>query len=166
MSGFEVDGGELPEINFSVGDAVIGNPSMSLLGDVVFVPEPEGFNSLWRESGPIGKALKKWAQDVQKLAKQFAPVDTGRLQESIGIAYGENPDGIYADIGTDVFYAGYQELGTSRNPAHPYLRPALAVVLQQIEGSLGGSVKGISATFSYAGEGDYAGYTESVSLGD
>ena len=53
-------------------------------------------------------------------AKKSAPVDTGRLRNSI--AHAVKGDAAY--IGTNVEYAPYVELGTSRQAPKPYLRPA------------------------------------------
>ena len=53
-------------------------------------------------------------------AKEICPVDTGRLRASIT----HTNDGESAYIGTNVEYAKYVELGTSRMKAQPYLRPA------------------------------------------
>ena len=52
----------------------------------------------------------------------LAPVDTGRLQNSITYRLRDENSVV---IGSNVEYAPYQELGTSRNRAHPYLRPGL-----------------------------------------
>lgn len=57
------------------------------------------------------RALMKCGAIVENYAKQDAPVDTGRLRNSIKH---EMEDGDTVDIGTDVEYAVYQELGTSR----------------------------------------------------
>lgn len=48
-------------------------------------------------------------------------VDTGNLRDSISHA----DDGTYAYIGTNVEYAPYVEMGTSRMPERPFLRNAL-----------------------------------------
>lgn len=58
---------------------------------------------------------------VQARASENAPVDTGRLSASIANEVFDD----YALIGTNVEYAPYVELGTSRQEAQPYLRPAL-----------------------------------------
>lgn len=55
-----------------------------------------------------------------KYAKKICPKRTGRLQGSIT----STNDGEYAYIGTNVEYAPYVELGTSKQKAKPYLRPA------------------------------------------
>lgn len=57
---------------------------------------------------------------AEKNAKAICPVDTGRLRNSIS----HTQDGDSAYIGTNVEYAPYVELGTSRMKAQPYLRPA------------------------------------------
>ena len=57
---------------------------------------------------------------------QGPSVRTGRLRSSITWRLGEDAKGVYADVGTNVHYAPYVELGTSRMRARPFLRPALA----------------------------------------
>ena len=54
-------------------------------------------------------------------AKEYCPVDTGRLRNSISNTHDEDS----AYIGTNVEYAAYVELGTSRRGAKPYLKPAV-----------------------------------------
>lgn len=149
---------DLPEVN--LGPDVIGATSQSLLGGVVFIPDPKGFDSLLRARGPVGQALKRWAEEVRSTAQSMAPVDTGTLRDSIEIAYSKTQDGIAADIGTDTPYAGFQEFGTMRNPPHPFLRPALAAVMQTIESSasLGGYVESVDVSMSYDGSADFSGY--------
>lgn len=73
----------------------------------------------------VGKDLKRRALQVERAAKRLAPVDTGRLRSSITNELGAEGDDLVARIGTDVDYAAYVELGTSRAPAQPFLRPAL-----------------------------------------
>ncbi len=57
------------------------------------------------------RALMRCGAIVENYAKQDSPVDTGRLRNSIHHEM-ENDDTV--DIGTDVEYAIFQELGTSR----------------------------------------------------
>ena len=54
-------------------------------------------------------------------AKLLCPVDTGRLRNSLTHTRDDNA----AYIGTNVEYAAYVELGTSKSKAQPYLRPAI-----------------------------------------
>lgn len=59
--------------------------------------------------------LEAIGEDAADTAAQFAPVDTGRLKNSITSAV--VPSEMAAYIGTNVEYAIYQELGTSRGIA-------------------------------------------------
>lgn len=53
-------------------------------------------------------------------------VRTGRLRASIRWSIpGSDDRGAFVDIGSNVVYAPFVELGTSRMAARPYLRPAL-----------------------------------------
>lgn len=72
-------------------------------------------------------AYDAWAAGLEAIglaaeayAKQACPVDTGRLRNSIS----HDADEEAAYIGTNVEYAPYVELGTSRMAPRPYLRPA------------------------------------------
>lgn len=92
-------------------------------------------------SGGVYTDLARRAIRVQNSAKQHATgrpgprVRTGRLRGSITYRLGEDGQGPYADVGTNVEYAVYVELGhnvvrrgrvVGRAPAYPFLRPALA----------------------------------------
>lgn len=76
-------------------------------------------------SGEVAKDLQRRALKVEGAAKRLCPVDTGRLRSSITNAIGHDEQGLVAVIGTNVEYAAFVELGTSKMPAQPYLRPAL-----------------------------------------
>lgn len=63
---------------------------------------------------------------VESTAKELAPVDTGRLRSSIASEVRRvASDTIKGIIGTDVEYAKFQEFGTSKMDANPFLRPAI-----------------------------------------
>lgn len=64
--------------------------------------------------------LDSIGQDAAETAAKYAPVDTGRLKNSISNA--TQPDEMAAYIGTNVPYAIYQELGTSRIAGKHYLQ--------------------------------------------
>lgn len=68
------------------------------------------------------RALEIIGIKCEKYAKALCPVDTGNLRNSISHATNGSE---YVDIGTNVHYAPYVELGTSRMSARPYLRPAV-----------------------------------------
>lgn len=62
----------------------------------------------------------KAAHDIEAGAKSTAPVDTGLLKNSIS-AHG---DGLSWVVQSPVEYSVFQEFGTSRMAAHPYMTPA------------------------------------------
>jgi len=89
--------------------------------------------------GASGSAiLRKTAFDIESTAKQLAPVDTGLLRSSISTDIGG--DGRFgtmtAEIGPTAEYGIYQELGTSRMAAHPYLGPAYDQHIPRYESAL------------------------------
>lgn len=100
------------------------------------------------------KALTMCGMVVERAAKQLAPADTGLLRNSItwalagkkpavqsykadkpkngviqtGEYSGTTPDDdeLSVYVGTNVEYAPYVELGTSKQEAQPFLKPAAA----------------------------------------
>lgn len=54
--------------------------------------------------------------------------DTGDLLGSIDHAMGEDGEGQYSHIGSNLFYAYWVEVGNKLIHPHPYLRPALFAV--------------------------------------
>ena len=81
---------------------------------------------LTSRSGPVARDLARRAARVETRAKVLAPVDTGRLRSSITWALLVDGRGLYAEVGTNVLYAIYQELGTRHHRPQPFLVPALA----------------------------------------
>lgn len=70
----------------------------------------------------IEQALIAIGLTAESYAKKDCPVDTGRLRNSITNAVMADEKAVY--IGSNVEYAAFVELGTSRMKARPYLRPA------------------------------------------
>lgn len=74
---------------------------------------------------------KAWAEASAPLVadiKANAPVDTGALRDSIRVERmgGEAKDEVKMQIGVfGEFYGHFQEFGTSRQPARPFVRPAI-----------------------------------------
>lgn len=62
-----------------------------------------------RANGPIGRFLDRGAIYIQSRAREGAPVDTGRLRNSIGI---DKPSDRMRHIGANTEYAEYVEKGT------------------------------------------------------
>lgn len=69
----------------------------------------------------VSLALEASALLVEGQAKALAPVYTGNLRNSITHKVEKKE----ARIGTNVYYAPFVELGTSKQAAQPYLSPAL-----------------------------------------
>lgn len=98
--------------------------------------------------GAIIRALERCGMQAEGYAKDLTPVDTGNLRNSI--THKLEPDGKAVQIGTNVEYAPYVELGTGKyaeggrkdpwvyqddegrwhhtngQRAQPYLKPAVA----------------------------------------
>ena len=68
----------------------------------------------------IRRALVRIGLECESYAKDLCHVITGRLRNSIT----NHVEGDAVYIGTNVEYAPFEEEGTSRRPAHPFLRPA------------------------------------------
>lgn len=83
------------------------------------------------------------AEIVADRARQLAPVDTGRLRDSIGVSltppremsFSIRGEGVRVFIGpaADVIYAPYVEFGTWRQAAHPFMRPALDLTRDEVQ---------------------------------
>ena len=72
----------------------------------------------------IAMALEAIGLQAEGYAKMKCPVDTGNLRNSI--THTVDADGQKTYVGTNVEYAAYVEMGTSRTKAQPYLKPAVA----------------------------------------
>lgn len=70
---------------------------------------------------------------VERDAKKMVAVDTGRLRNSITHEIIRYKKDVIGRVGTNIPYGIFQEYGTSRMSAHPYLRPALAKNLTRIK---------------------------------
>jgi HK97 gp10 family phage protein len=86
--------------------------------------------------GEVARDLQRRALQVDRMAKNLCPVGTpestgkkgyrgGRLRSSITNEIGQDGEGLVAVVGTNVEYAPYVELGTSKMAAQPFLLPAL-----------------------------------------
>lgn len=116
------------------------------LGGVVFNDySAEVLNAM---NDAVVRALERCGSQAEGYAKGLAPVDTGRLRNSITHLVEDGEPAVY--IGTNMEYATYVELGTGKyaeggrptpwvyqddngnwhwtagNPAQPFLKPAVA----------------------------------------
>jgi HK97 gp10 family phage protein len=60
-------------------------------------------------------------------------VKTGFLKSSIGYAY--NVSKLKLTLYCNASYAAFQEWGTPKTPAHPFMRPALSAISRFLRGS-------------------------------
>lgn len=72
----------------------------------------------------VARSLEEIGLAAEGYAKRRCPVDTGRLRGSITHEAEAIAHGGKVAVGADVEYAAYVELGTRRQKAQPYLRPA------------------------------------------
>lgn len=78
-----------------------------------------------RFRGDLTRIVDDIADEAVGIAKQLAPVDSGDLQESIEVT--KKSGGKFSRsrwIGSKLFYARFQEYGTSRHAPRPFLEPA------------------------------------------
>lgn len=75
-------------------------------------------------SDAVERSLTRIGLEAEGYAKKECPVDTGNLRNSITNEVQSSEKAVY--IGTNVEYAAYVELGTTRTKAKPYLKPAAA----------------------------------------
>ncbi len=85
---------------------------------IKFTDNTEIFLSAYKKA--LNNGLEAVGLSAEGHAKKITPVDTGNLRNSITHLV----DGKAAYIGTNVEYAPYVELGTSKMAARPYLKPA------------------------------------------
>ena len=74
------------------------------------------------------QGMAEFVETVVEVAKDFAPFEFGRLQESIA---SDNPKDLQFRVFTQVGYGGYQELGTAKMPPHPFIGPGIDVSINE-----------------------------------
>ena len=84
--------------------------------------------------------MEKVGLVAEGYAKRLCPVDTGRLRNSITHVINAGEQAVY--VGTNVEYAPYVELGTSRQKAQPYLRPAAVDHVSEYREIIEGELRG------------------------
>ena len=63
---------------------------------------------------------------MERQAKGYCPVDTGRLQRGVEATVETHETGIRIELKDEVPYAPYVEYGDRDSPAQPFLRPGMA----------------------------------------
>lgn len=89
----------------------------------------------------VAAAVRDAAAQLESRAKEMAPVRTGALRDSI---HTEMDGDLVAQVGSDLDYSVYQEYGTSRMPAHPFMTPAAEEARQIFEDDLRGIAESLS----------------------
>ncbi|MCB1928285.1 MAG: HK97 gp10 family phage protein [Rhodocyclaceae bacterium] len=97
----------------------------------------------------LSKATRKGGNVIRKAAIANAPVDSGDLRKHIALRLKVKPGAIYCRVGVKggakkkdgtPYYWRFVEFGTVRQPAQPFMRPALdntaTTVLQTVVGTL------------------------------
>jgi HK97 gp10 family phage protein len=84
-----------------------------------FKLNPNGVNQI---NNLALQLFERLANEVKEEAKLIVPVKTGKLRESIEI---NKEDQENIKIGSKVDYAIFVELGTIKQSAQPFLRPAI-----------------------------------------
>lgn len=78
-------------------------------------------------------SMELWGQMAEDFARELAPEDKGELKKRITHEVREVGEGVELILSADTTgvhpqglnYALFQEIGTTRNAAQPYLRPAM-----------------------------------------
>lgn len=119
--------------------ALLGGTAGSLLGMNIIM---EGIGDPMKVLPALNNAMnqaavrgsKEVAQEVAEIARREVPIGaTGALHGSIQVARMGNQWGVTAG-GPDAPYATYVEYGTMKMNAQPFLRPAIAEVIQSAKG--------------------------------
>lgn len=88
----------------------------------------------------VARGLEMCGLVGEGYAKLKCPVYTGRLRNSISHAYDEGSKKAY--IGTNTSYGPYVELGTRKQKAQPFLRPAATNHTAEYKGIMQSALKG------------------------
>jgi HK97 gp10 family phage protein len=85
--------------------------------------------------------LDQGGAGIEAMGKDLAPVRTGYLRSTIY----HKVEGLSLEAGATADYAPFQEFGTRRMAAHPFLRPAFDAYQQRIyEALLHGCIEAIA----------------------
>jgi HK97 gp10 family phage protein len=76
--------------------------------------------------------LDQSGSDIETMAKDLAAVRTGYMRSTIY----HKVEGLSLELGATASYAPFQEFGTRRMAAHPFMRPAFDAYQQRIYDAL------------------------------
>lgn len=77
--------------------------------------------------------LQRAGFEAEGIAKQKAPIDTGFLRSSIGAGKATQSE---VAVNVSAKYGAYQEMGTHRMKAQPYLSPAIDKASKSLKAAL------------------------------
>ncbi len=98
-----------------------------------------GLEELSRRSGKaFDQIIGRAAFDIETEAKKMAPVETGALRASLNA---ERVGEAHYIVSDGVEYGVFQELGTSRMAAHPFLVPAFEMVVRRLQNAIGQAIE-------------------------
>jgi hypothetical protein len=78
---------------------------------------------LFGPGGQVYRHITELGEQVQKEARRLAPVDNGRLRNSIDLDVRRTPGHITATVGSPLEYAIYQERGTGIYAGRGMIQP-------------------------------------------
>jgi hypothetical protein len=97
-----------------------------------------GFADALARTAEVGALVKEKASTAAARAKEIVAVDTGRLRDSIAGEAALTPRGWQGRVVATDFKAPWEEEGTVRRSARPFLRPAVEQTVGPIEAPLEG----------------------------
>src|SRR5438445_8567881 len=106
----------------------------------------------------IAAILQDKGQTIVEMARTLVPVRTGFLQSSIFFEV----DGVDLRVGARASYAAYVEHGTSKMEPRPYLEPAIALIMPEIEASIDQVIEDLVADDQQVQEGDQMDLSGSI----
>jgi len=103
------------------------NPTLSALEKALLNGTKNGIEQ-------VRKFIQEMAFMTERYAKQLTPVDTGRLRSRIAVSMPLGAKGIRAEVGTNVFYAGYVHWGTYKMKGRPFMTEGKDLMLRKKTG--------------------------------
>lgn len=84
----------------------------------------------------IAEVLNEGADSAVSLAKQLAPVDTGRMRDAIEQTETASMDNLKSVIESPADYSAFVEYGTVNQDAQPFFTPSFESARRQVNNNL------------------------------